>query len=137
MGVVQMSLQFNVSLLSQEAIGSKREHAVDSRVLVSDEPRHGHVTGDVVLMKTIDGIFATAKLTGEQAERCSRCLEDMKIPLKLKIKEEFHLSVDPVSGTILAPPDDPDAFTVSAAHILDMEEAVRHATVYAQSADKT
>ena len=120
-----MSLQFNVSLLSQEEIGAVREHTVDCRILVSDEPSHGLVTGVVALMRTNDGILATAQLTSEQAEQCSRCLEDMTVPLKLKVQEEFLLSVDPVSGSTLKPPDDPDTFSVSATHILDMDEAVR------------
>ncbi len=120
-----MSMQFNVSLLSQEEIGAVREHTVDCRILVSDEPSHGHLTGLVALMRTNDGILATAQLTGKQAEQCSRCLEDMTVPLKLKVKEEFLLSVDPVSGSTLKPPDDPDTFSVSATHILDMDEAVR------------
>ncbi len=120
-----MSLQFNVSLLSQEEIGAVREHTVDCRILVSDEPSHGQVTGVVALMRTNDGILATAQLTSEQAEQCSRCLEDMTVPLKLKVQEEFLLSVDPVSESTLKPPDDPDTFSVSATHILDMDEAVR------------
>lgn len=120
-----MSLQFNVSSLAQEEIGSVREHTVDSRVLIGDEPSHGHVTGDVLLLRTNDGILATATLTGEQDEQCSRCLEATTEPLKLIVEEEFFLSVDPISGSRLAPPEDPDAFRVSAAHLLDMEEAVR------------
>ncbi len=124
-GVVQMSLQFNVSLLSQEEIGAVREHPVDCRILVGDEPSPGQVTGDVALMKTTDGILATAQLTGEQAQQCSRCLKGMMVPLKLKVKEEFLLSVDPVSGSRLKPPADPDRFRVSATHVLDMDEAVR------------
>ena len=122
-----MSLQFNVSLLSQEEIGAVREHTVDCRILLSDEPSHGQVTGCVALMKTTDGILATAQLTGKQAEQCSRCLEGMTVPLKLEVQEEFLLSVDPVSGSTLRPPDDPDTFSVSAMHILDMDEAVRQA----------
>ncbi len=122
-----MSLQFNVSLLSQEEIGAVREHNIECRILVSDEPSHGQVTGTVALMRTHDGILATARLTGKQAEQCSRCLEDMTVPLKLKVQEEYLLSVDPVSGSTLAPPDDPDAFKVSATHVLDIEEAVRQA----------
>lgn len=123
--VVPLSLHFNVSSLSQEEIGSTREHAVDCRVLIGDEPSHGHVKGDVVLLRTKDGILATAKLTGEQESQCSRCLDSTTVPLQLFVEEEYQLSVDPVSGVMLPPPEDPDAFRVSATHILDMEEAVR------------
>lgn len=122
-----MSLQFNVSMLSQEEIGAAREHTVDCLILVSDEPSHGQVSGAVALMRTHDGILATARLTGEQTEQCSRCLEPMTVPLILKIREEFFLRVDPISGATLAPPDDPEAFRVNATHILDMEEPVRQA----------
>ena len=109
-----------------------RGHSVDCRMLVDDEPSHGRVVGNVRLLRTMDGVFATASLAGSEDEQCSRCLEDVKVTLELNIQEQFIATVDAVSGTRLAPPDDPDAFRIDENHILDLEEAARQAWVSAR-----
>lgn len=127
-----MTLQFDVSLLSQEEIGAVREHSVDCRMLVGDEPSHGQVAGNVTLLRTLDGVLATASLTGSEDEQCSRCLEDIQVTLELNVQEEFIASVDAVSGAQLSPPDEPDAFRISGNQILNMEEAARQAWISAR-----
>ncbi len=127
-----MTLQFDVSLLSQEETGAVRKHSVDCRMLVDDEPSHGRVAGNVRLLRTMDGVFATANLTGSEDEQCSRCLEDIQVTLVLNIQEEFIATVDAVSGARLSPSDDPDAFRISEDHILDLEEPARQAWVSAR-----
>lgn len=122
-----MFLQFNVSLLSQEEVGAVREHAVDGRMLISDEPAHARVAGSVTMLRANDGILVTANLTGEHQAVCSRCLKEVALPLELAIQEEFALTIDLRSGTMLPPPDDPDVFRVDEHHVLDLEEAVRQA----------
>ncbi|MCI0855857.1 MAG: DUF177 domain-containing protein [Chloroflexi bacterium] len=127
-----MTLQFDVSLLSQEEIGAVHEHWVDCRMLIGDQPSHGRVIGDVTLLRTMDGILATASLTGSENQQCSRCLEDIQVKLELRVQEEFIATVDAVSGAQLVPPDDPDAFRISGNQILDMEEAARQAWISAR-----
>ena len=122
-----MSLQFNVSSLSQEEVGAVREYAVDARLLIGDEPSHANVIGDVSMLRTMDGILVTAKLAGIQDEQCSLCLKEIKVPVKFKVREEFFASVDAVSTAVLPPPEDPDAFRIGSTHVLDLEEAVRQA----------
>ena len=127
-----MTLQFDVSLLFQEEIGAVREHSVDCRMLVGDKPSHGRVVGYVTLLRTMDGIFATASLTGSEDDQCNRCLEDIQVTLELNVQEEFIASADAVSGAQQSPPDDPDAFRISENQILDMEEAARQAWISAR-----
>lgn len=122
-----MFLRFNVSLLSQEMVGAVREHAVDGRMLISEEPAHSEIAGTVSLLRTNEGILVTAKLAGEQPESCSRCLREIALPVELTVQEEFTLSVDLRSGSALSPPEDPDVFRVDEHHMLDLEEAVRQA----------
>jgi len=122
-----MSLRFNVSRLSHEEIGSVREHEVVARVLVSDEPAHADFTGLVSMLRTKDGVLVTAKLAGKQAATCSRCLRETSLPIGITLEEEFLLSVDPHTNSLIAPPEDPDVFRVDERHILDLEEAVRQA----------
>jgi len=123
-----VSLLYNVSTLLRELIGSTREFDVDDRVLVdTEEPRHERVTGSVVLLRTKDGVLATANLRGDQPERCSRCLRAMAVPVQINVEEEFIATVDVRTGASLARPDDPEAFLITAQQQLDLEEAVRQA----------
>ena len=120
-----MSVKYNVSTLLKEPIGSTREYDIDDRVLVNDEPRHERVTGHTTFLRTRDGVLVTAYLQGTQGERCSRCLQELALPLTIEIEEEFYAGVDSETGAGISPPEDPDAFRVDAKHTLDLEEAVR------------
>lgn len=123
----RMSLQYNVSALLKEAVGSTRAHDVDSAVIVEDggQPRRQPVAGRVRLLKTKDGVLVTAQLGGSEREVCSRCLREIDVPVKLELDEEFYASVDPDTGASLPPPEDPEAFRIDKQQTLDIEEVVR------------
>lgn len=120
-----MSIQYNVSTLLSEPIGSTREYEVDSRVLIDDEPRHQRLVGRTTFLRTNRGVLVTAYLQGVQPERCSRCLRELDLPLRIAIEEEFVASVDAETGAGLPAPEDPEVFRIDAQHTLDLEEAVR------------
>lgn len=120
-----MSVRYNVSTLLQEPIGAEREQAIDSRVLVADDPTVERVHGPATFLRTKAGVLVTADLEGTSHDQCSRCLKDVEVPLRLAIKEEFAASVDANTGMALPEPDDPDMFRIDANHMLDLEEAVR------------
>lgn len=121
-----MSVQYNVSTLLKEHIGATREYTVDDQVLVDEEaPRHERVAGRAVFLRTKDGVLVTAHLHGAQADRCSRCLQPVEVPVQVDIEEEFFASVDPATGVRLPAPDDPESFRIDVKHTLDLEEAVR------------
>ena len=121
-----MFLQYNVATLLGEPIGATRVYEMDDRVLIDvDEPRHEHMVGRAVFLRTADGIFVSAALHGVQRETCSRCLRDVDTPVDLEIREEYFARVDLHTGASQPPPDDPEAFRVDARHTLDLEDAVR------------
>jgi len=119
-------LQYNVSTLLTEPIGSTREYDVDSGVLIDEEePRHEHVSGHARFLRTRDGMLVTARLSGVQRDRCSRCLSDVDVAVSVELDEEFFASVDVHSGARLPPPDDLEAFRIDPQQTLDLEEVVR------------
>ena len=123
-----MSVRYNVSSLEREPVGSTRTYDIDSDVLVDmDEPRHEHVTGHATLLRTDNGVLVTAGLEGAQRERCSRCLLDSSVPLRLEVEEEFIPTLDPRTGAPVPQPDDIEAFRIDEQHMLDLEEAIRQA----------
>lgn len=121
-----MAIQFNVSGLLQEPIGATREYEVDSRVPIGGEPpRACHVAGPVSLLRTDDGVLATARLEGRQGESCSRCLSGLEIRLGLDIEEEFAVSSGLATGARKPGAGNPDAPRIDERHTLDLSDLVR------------
>jgi uncharacterized protein len=132
-GPLVVSLVYNVSTLLREEIGATREYDVDDRALVDIEtPRHERVAGRVTLLRTKEGVLATAHLRGEQSDACSRCLRTVAVPMELELEEEFFATTDVRTGARLARPGEPEAFLISPQQQLDLEEAVRQAWLAAQ-----
>jgi len=121
-----VSVRYNVSELLREPVGSTREYEVDGQVLIDDaQPQPDRFTGRTTFLRTKNAVLVTAHLRGVQREDCSRCLQEMEIPVLLEIEEEFFASVDADTGAALPAPEDTEAFRVDAQHTLDLEEAVR------------
>ena len=115
-----MSTQYNVSTLLEEPVGATREFEVDDGVLMDEgAPRHQRIAGHATLMRTKHGVLATARLQGVQSDRCSRCLQELDIPLEIDIEEEF------LTGGGQSNQAAREAFRIDAHHTLDLEEAVR------------
>ncbi len=121
-----MSVQYNVSSLLKEPVGSTREHEVDGRVLIDEgDLRHQRFRGHATFLRTNDGVLVTASLEGIRQDQCSRCLRQIELALRVEIEEEFFASADPETGAALPMPADSDAFRIDVHHTLDMEEAIR------------
>jgi uncharacterized protein len=121
-----VSIQYNVSTLLTESVGSTREYDVDDRALADEAAsRRERITGHASLLRTKDGVLVLARIQGVQRDQCSRCLEALDLPLELEIEEEFLPTADPTADVESPAPKDPDAFLIDARNILDIGEAVR------------
>src|SRR3990172_9264384 len=119
-------MQYNVSTLLKEPVGSTREYEVEGQVLIEHgEPESCAVTGHTTFLRTRHGVLVTAQLHGVQHELCSRCLREMGVPMRVEIEEEFFSSVSVDTGAALPPPEDPEAFRIDPHQTLDLDEAVR------------
>lgn len=115
---------FNVAGLIQEGIGATRRHRVDDTLLTEDRSPEP-VSGDVELLRTIDGILVRAHLQLAEPETCSRCLKPVEETVSIDFEEEFRTTVNVQSGEPLVEKEDVDAFLVDEHHLLDLMEAVR------------
>lgn len=118
-----MPVQYNVSMLVQEPVGSVRRYSVDGDLRIDGERRH--VRGEATFLRTQDGVLVTAELAGVGSEQCSRCLGDVTVPIEMTISEEYIATVDANTGSTLKPPVDPEASRIDERHTLNLEEAVR------------
>ena len=117
-------MQFNVSTLLQEPVGSTRLAEVeDEAVQVSAAGYASRVTGTVRLMRTQRGVLVQADLRTRPTLECARCLEPFVSELRLTMDEEFIPLRDPVTGDAVQA--DPDEFRIDGRNHLDLSEAVR------------
>ncbi len=117
-------MQFNVSSLLKEHTGATREHAIDDDVRIDGATRH--ITGDVRMDRTPDGILVRARMHGTSDGECSRCLKPIVYPVEVDFEEEYIPLVDVDTGAHVEPPEgEEDAYRISARHILDLRESTR------------
>jgi uncharacterized protein len=69
--------------------------------------------------------------TSLQAE-CSRCLQEIEVPIEVHVEEEALPTLDIKTGLPLNPRDDPDALRINDHHELELETAVREAIFLAE-----
>jgi uncharacterized protein len=121
-----VSLQYNVSTLLKEPVGSTREYDIEGRALVNEDgPETRDVAGHATFLRTNEGILVSAAAHGIERERCSRCLRDIDTPITLDFQEVFYTKNDIQTGVHLPRPDDADAFLIDGHQVLDLEEAIR------------
>ena len=124
---------FNVSQLLREATGATRTYPIDETVTLPYEGTpQVRLTGSLKLTRTDRGLLAQAELRGLTHVPCSRCLAPARLPLVLRVEEEYLPTVDPVTGVRLPAPEEPTPFRVDEQQHLDLAEAVRQAAVMAE-----
>lgn len=111
----------------KEPVGSVRRFEVDEPLEAASEGFEpvSPVTGTVRLMRTNDGILATADLGLTVRLQCGRCLGDVEMPVKLHIEEEYKPTLNMQTGVAIKYDPDDDSFRIDDHHILDLTEAVR------------
>ena len=125
-------LQFNVSGLLKGPIGGTRSYELPVPVSELDQLDEGFdvsqsLEGSVRLLRTIETVLA--RLRGAMAVQleCGRCLESYEAELDISVEEEFHPSVDVLTGRPFHDTGDDAALVIDDHHILDMSELVRQA----------
>ncbi len=118
-------MQFNVSQLLQESIGSTRAYEINEAAEIIGDGKEYTIKGNCQLLRTPRSILVKCKLTTAVELSCCRCLGSFHQPLKIAFEEEYLPTVDVNSGALLPAPEEPSAFTIDEHHILDLTEGVR------------
>jgi uncharacterized protein len=127
-------LTWNVAGLLAEDPGAERDHEVAGATVDLDvglglaEPVAGHVR----LRRTNRGILADARLTATLASECARCLRPIRIPVDIRIDEEFLPALDLSTGRPLATDDEPDVARLTDHHELELGPLVRDELLLAE-----
>ncbi|HZS87205.1 MAG TPA: DUF177 domain-containing protein [Chloroflexota bacterium] len=120
-------MDYNVSDLLRQPIGTTRDHDVDAEpcLTLDDDLAADVMGGRVRLERTSGGTRASGVVRATVTLPCARCLEPVPAILEIPFEEEFAPSVDPTTGRPLPEPEDDLIFTIDAHQTLHLDEAVR------------
>ena len=86
-------MQFNVSQLLKESIGSRRVYLLDGPIEPLPETDTDWVQGTVEAVRIDQGILVTGSLRANAFGPCSRCLGVTEIKVRFELAEEYFPSV--------------------------------------------
>lgn len=118
---------FNVAGLLREPGGARRSIAIRDRyaVLDPDVELAGPLDGRVDLQRTNRGILVRGSIGAPLRRTCARCLDPYIEHVRVTFTEEFLPSVDPHTGTPVAPPDPgEEVLTIDARHEIDLTAVI-------------
>jgi uncharacterized protein len=120
-------MKYNAAQLLVEHLGSTRQHEIDQPPHQIDDGLRAvtPLRGTVKLTRTNRGILADARVETDLRQECSRCLEDVDTPMKVRFIEEFYPTVDLRTGASVQRPEGGTGFMMTEAHEVDLTEAVR------------
>lgn len=121
-------MQYNVSQLLKGHVGETRHFQLQNDISALDPAIKplSDLSGTVDLIRTNDGILVRANLHLTVELTCSRCLAEFAFPVRFQIEEEFHPTIDILTGARLPQPEDVDEATlIDDHHILSLTEIVR------------
>lgn len=121
-------MRYNVSQLLKSHVGELRHYALSEDISQLDAAIQplSNLNGAVDLIRTNDGILVRANLHVTVELACSRCLAEFSYPVRFQIDEEFHPTIDILTGARLPQTQDADTATqIDDHHILDLTEIIR------------
>lgn len=126
---ISHELQFNVAQLLKQTTGATRSYDIYIEGIDDfddDVKVVAPVTGHVDFLRTGTNILVTGRLQTTVQKSCARCLTTFTAPLAIELEEEFHPTVDILSGATLPKEDDVDEINyIDELHILDLSEVVQ------------
>lgn len=131
---VQEPLTYPVGSLLTEPLGSTRDYLVAGVTLdLGEELRQADpLEGRIHLARTNRGLIVTADLTTSLQAECSRCLQEIEVPIEFHLEEEALPTLDIKTGLPLDPGDDPETLRINDHHELELEIPVREAMYLAE-----
>jgi uncharacterized protein len=119
---VPAPLTFPLAGLMAEPAGSERRYDVHGVTIpLPDDLRLVEpIEGTVRILRTNRGVLIDADLSTAIAGSCARCLRDIELPTRVRIRDEALPLIDLGSGRSLDPTVEPDVPRLSDHHELDL-----------------
>jgi len=117
-------LRLNVGFLLKEGVGYSREIPINEPKLdIATDLTVKGFQGALTLVRTPQGLYASARLQGQIPGECSRCLTEIEQTVSSRISELYHYPPEtaPAEGSVI--PEDMN---------LDLSEVVREDMLLSQ-----
>jgi DUF177 domain-containing protein len=114
-------LVFPLAGLLAEPAGTERRYEIDGATIpLPDGLRLTEpIDGRVKISRTNRGVLVDAEISAAIAGSCSRCLRDIEIPMRVRIREEVLARVDIATGKPVNLEDGPEVARLTDHHELD------------------
>lgn len=148
--VPNSDLVFNMAQLLKERVGATRRLEFESPSLMLYDEHNGEEDGDyehdsgrleardlkgnVKVTRLADGLLVQGDVRANAQLECSRCLDDISLPVDASLEEQFQPTVDVETGRPIKRAEyeeDDNAFMINANHLMDLTEPVRQALLVA------
>jgi uncharacterized protein len=119
-------LAFNVAQLLKEGVGASRSRPLSGEIRDVDEHNLGAVpvVGNVLMVRTPDGVLVTGEAEMTLVIQCRRCLEPTAQKVTVEIEEEFVPQFDVVTGRLRPVNDVEPELLIDERHTLDLTEVL-------------
>ncbi len=121
-------MRYNVSQLLKSPTGTTRHYKIHDEIGELDPAISPFSTldGEITMIRTTAGILVRGDLYTTVELSCSRCLELFAMPVRFTVEEEFHPSIDILTGAKMPQTEEDEPATlIDAHHMLDLSEVVR------------
>ena len=116
------TLHYPLAGLLAEPPGSERRYEIHGATIPLPEDLRlvEPLEGELRISRTNRGVLVDAGFSTAIAGTCSRCLRDIELPMRVRIREEALPVVDIATGHALNADAEPDATRLSDHHELDL-----------------
>lgn len=121
-------MRYNVSQLLKSPTGTVRHYKIHEDIADLDPAITPLSTldGELSMIRTVDGVLVSGDLHTSVELACSRCLDLFAKPVRFSVEEEFHPTIDILTGAKIPQTEEDEPETrIDAHHILDLSEIMR------------
>jgi len=123
----QKTMLYNVAQLMKASVGTSLEDDIHEEDIQLDEDLKviGPIDGHVRIRRTNQGLLVDGWVDLTLELTCTRCLKIFEQPIHVTFMEQFHPTVDIITGVALPPIEEEDVFPIDDHHLIDITEAIR------------
>src|SRR5438045_8610787 len=129
----QKIMLYNVAQLMKASVGTSLEDNIHEEDIQLDEDLKiiGPIDGHVRIRRTNQGLLVDGWVDLTLELTCTRCLNIFEQPVHVTFMEQFHPTVDIVTGLVLPPIEEEEAFPIDDHHLIDRTESLRQQVLLA------
>src|SRR5438045_6364803 len=129
----QKIMLYNVAQLMKASVGTSFGYDIQEEDVQLDEDLKviGPIDGHARIRRTNQGLLVDGWVDLTLELTCTRCLNIFEQSMHVTFMEQFHPTVDIVTGLTLPPIEEEEAFPIDDHHLIDRTESLRQQVLLA------